>query len=96
MQLQPLLNREAHLERLVDELVDFAQLDSEQIPRENLKIDAVRLFSESIRLRLIVQKADVASLADVLDSLAIGRIVHQLVERTLRLVTGALGPAHPI
>ena len=45
---------------------------------------------------LIVQEADVGSLANVLDSLAIGRVVHKLKERTLRLVTGALGPAHPV
>ena len=96
MQLRPLQDREAHLERLVDELVDFAQLDSEQILREDFKVDAVRLFGESIRLRLIVQEADVGSLADVLDRLAIERGVNQLVERTLRLVTAALGPAYPV
>ena len=96
MQLRPLQDREAHLERLVDELIDFAQLYSEQIFREDLEVDAVRLFSESIRLCLIVKEADVGSLADVLDRLAIGRVIHQLKERTLRLITGALGPAHPV
>ena len=96
MQLRLLQDREAHLKRLGDELVDFAQIYSEQIFREDLEVDAVRLFGESIRLCLIVQEADVGSLADVLDRLAIGRVIHQLEERTLRLITGALGPANPI
>ena len=95
MQLGPLQDGKAYLERLVDELVYFAQLDSEQIFREDL-VDAVRLFGESIRLCLIVQEADVGSLADVLYRLAIGRVIHQLEEKTLRLITGALGPAHPV
>ena len=96
MQLRPLQDKEAHLERLVDELVYFAQLYSEKIFREDLEVDAVRLFGESIRLCFIVQEADVGSLAEVLDRLAIGRVIHQLEEGTLRLITGALGPAHPV
>ena len=56
----------------------------------------MRLFGESICLCLIVPKANVGSLADVLDRLAIGRVIRQLEERTLRLITGALGPANPV
>ena len=96
MQLRPLQDREANLERLDDDLVDFAQLDSEQILHKDFEIVAVRLFGESILLCLIVQEADVGLLADVLDHLAIRRFIHQLVERTLRLVTGVQGPAHPV
>ena len=55
VQLQPLKDTKAHLERLVDEQVDFAKLDSEKIFSENLKVNTVRLFGESVRLRLIVQ-----------------------------------------
>ena len=71
MQLRLLEDREAHLERLDNELVDFTQLDTVQLLRKDLKIDAVRIFGESICLRLIVQKSDVNSFADVLDCLAV-------------------------
>ena len=35
-------------------------------------------------------------LADVLDRFAIKRVIHQLEESTLRLITGTVGPAHPV
>ena len=54
MQLRPLEDREAHLERLVDELVDFPHLDSEQILCKDLEVDAVRLFGESVLHLFIV------------------------------------------
>ena len=57
-------------------MVDFAQLYSEQTLRKNFKVNAVWFFSESIGLRRIFQKADVGSLADVLDRLSVWRVVH--------------------
>ena len=56
----------------------------------------MRLLGETIRFRLIVQEADVGWLADVLDRFALRRVVLQLEEQTLRLVTVALGPAQPV
>ena len=88
MKIRPFQDREAHLERLIDELVDFAQLDSEQILREDFVVVAVRHFDKSIRLCLIVQVADFGSLANVLNRLAVRRVVHQLEEQTLRFITG--------
>ena len=66
------------MERLIDELVDFAQLDSEQLLGEDFKVKAVRLFGKSIRLRLIIQKANDGSLANVLERRSVWSVVHQL------------------
>lgn len=68
------------MKRLVNMLIYYAQLDSEQILRENFKVDDVQHFGESIRVRLIVQEADVGTLDDVFDCLAVRRVVHKLEE----------------
>ena len=96
VQLRPFEDKKANLKRLVNELVDFAQLDSKQILSENFEVYAVKLISESIRFPLIVQETDVGLFPDVFDSCVVGRVVHQLKERTLRLVTGALNPTLPV
>ena len=52
MQLRQLQDQKANLERLVDELVDFSQLDTEQVRGKDFEFDKMRLVG--VRYALII------------------------------------------
>ena len=70
VELAVLQDREANLERLVDDLIDFAHLDTDQVLIEQAEVDAVRLFREPSRLVHVVEELNVHPLFDALDCLA--------------------------
>ena len=70
VELAVLQDRKANLERLVDDLIDFAHLDTDQVLIEQAEVDAVRLFREPSRLVHVVEELNVHPLFDALDCLA--------------------------
>ena len=96
MQLLPLQDREAYLEMLVDKLIDIAQVDSKKFSVNILKsmqcgFSVSRYaFVSSFKRRMSVR------LLKLLIVLPFGALFINLKYKLKNLVTGALGPAHPV